>query len=43
MRIRKDIDLLPSYSANEFQADIILDANESAFNIPLSLQNKLLI
>ena len=41
MRIRKDIDLLPSYSANEFQADIILDANESAFNIPLSLQNKI--
>lgn len=39
MKIRKDIDLLPSYSANEFQADIILDANESAFNIPLSLQN----
>ena len=41
MKIRNDIDLLPSYEANNFQATINLDANESAFNIPLPLQNKI--
>lgn len=42
MKIKQGINELPTYTANDFPANIVLDANESAYNIPAEIRQEII-